>query len=347
MTKQLMKLKPNEFVNKIGQDIKRELMQSAVQMPQNYSFENALKSAYLKLLETKTKDKRPVLEACSEESIHNALLDMATQGLNPMKKQCSFIAYGSKLTMQREWAGSVALAQRVDPRIMDINAQPIYDGDVVKSNIVNGVRQISHEQDFMAVARDRIIGAYAIAIDADGKQIYTDMMNMEQIKQSWKQSKMNPVTESGKIKPDSTHGKFTEEMTCKTVVHRLCKKIINTSDDAELLKAAARTDEQRPVVEIIQEEIQQNANQKRIDFKPVQKADPVTEVDDNQATDDQCRIIFDLEKKAGRHEKVLETVGSFVNREIKGLKELTKAEATEYIALIESELSNEAGPDWA
>lgn len=349
MQNQLAKITSNQLIQKIGNDIKKELMQSAVKMPQNYSFENALKSAYLILLETKTKDKKPVLQVCSQESIHNALLDMAVQGLNPMKKQCSFIAYGSKLTMQREWPGSIAVAKRVDPQIIDINAQPIYEGDVVKSKIVNGIKQISHEQDFMNVVKDKIIGAYCIAIDADEKQIYTDIMTIAEIKQSWKQSKVDPVSSSGKIDPNSTHGKFTEEMARKTIYHRLCKKIINTSDDSELLKAVANSDEDRTEVDIMEDEVRTNANQKVLDFKPTKEADPPIDVtpDSNHATDDQCRKIFELEKKANRHEKILETVGGFVGRKIEGLKELTKDEADSYIAMASRELEDGQGPDWA
>ena len=81
-------------------------------LPGNYSPGNALKSAWLILLEVKDSNKKSVLESCSKESIVNALLDMVVQGLSPMKKQCAFVAYGSKLIMQREYHGNIALAKR-------------------------------------------------------------------------------------------------------------------------------------------------------------------------------------------------------------------------------------------
>lgn len=353
MANDLMKLKKNEFVDKIGKDVKRELMQSAVQMPIGYSFENALKSAYLMLLETKTKDKKPVLDACSPESIHNSILHMAVQGLNPMKKQCSFIAYGSKLQLQREWAGSVAVAKRVHPEIDDINAQPIYNGDKVSISIENGVKKIKpYEQDFMALAKSDIIGAYAVAIDKDGNQIFTDMMTMDEIKSSWRQSKMNPVSESGKVRPDSTHGKFTEEMVRKTVYHRLCKKIINTSDDSALLNVVEKTDEERDESEIINEHIRENANKKLIDFpapEPVEVAmeqGEVVDADIEMATEDQIKELFSIEKANKRADDVLTNVSGFFGREIKGLKELTKSEAAEFLAMQKEEQKTAAGPDW-
>ena len=84
----------------------------ALNLPKDYSVGNALKFAWLMLTETVDKEKRPVLSVASKESVANALLQMCIQGLNPMKKQCYFIAYGSKLEMQRSYRGSVAVAKR-------------------------------------------------------------------------------------------------------------------------------------------------------------------------------------------------------------------------------------------
>jgi len=62
-----------------------------IYFPNNYSPENALKSAWLKLQETKDKNDKPVLQSCTQISIANALLNMVVQGLNPMKNQCYFL----------------------------------------------------------------------------------------------------------------------------------------------------------------------------------------------------------------------------------------------------------------
>lgn len=330
----------------IGENVKLELKQCAVALPQNYSFENALKSAYLTLLETVDRNKRPVLEVCTPESIHQSIMNMAVQGLNPQKKQCSFVAYGQKLVCQREYMGAIAVAMRVDPTIKYISAQPIYRGDKVSIKIVNGIKQIEHEQDFMALEKDDIIGAYAMAVDADGNQIHTDIMTMDEIHRSWRQSKMNPVTESGKINPNSTHGKFTEEMVRKTIYNRLCKKIINTSDDSQLLKSVEATDE-----ESIIEEIKQPAQLIPLDFKkeppPLPQPDPQPET----ATRDQAKQIYELEEKAGRADKILQTLSAYTNRQIGKLSELTAQEAKNYIRIVELELESkndekQAGPSW-
>jgi len=77
-------------------------------LPPNYSPENAMKSAWLILQNTFDKNKKPVLHACTKDSIANSLLDMIVQGLNPAKKQCYFIAYGNQLVCQRSYFGTMA-----------------------------------------------------------------------------------------------------------------------------------------------------------------------------------------------------------------------------------------------
>ncbi len=72
-----------------------------------------MKSAWLILQAAVDKDKKPVLEVCSKNSIANALLDMVVQGLNPAKKQCYFIAYGNGLACQRSYFGTMAVTKQV------------------------------------------------------------------------------------------------------------------------------------------------------------------------------------------------------------------------------------------
>jgi recombination protein RecT len=210
-----------------------------INLPADYSPGNALKSAFLILQDTVNKDKRPVLEACSQLSIHNALYSMVVQGLNPEKKQCYFIAYGDKLTLSRSYFGTVALAKRLDPSIEDVTAEVIYKGDELKYSIINGRKVISeHVQKFMTEDDNpQIIGAYAIVVNRYGVVTATEIMTIRQIHQSWRMSRQNPFTDTGTLKPDTVHAKFTEEMCKRTVLNKVCKPIINNSSDATLLNA--------------------------------------------------------------------------------------------------------------
>lgn len=197
-------------------------------MPADYSPENALKSAWLKLQATEDRNKQKALEVCTTESVSNALLDMVVQGLSPAKNQCYFIVYGNELTLQRSYMGTVAVARRFSD-VKDVIANVIYEGDTFKYTIdpLTGLKQITkHEQDFMNIDIDKIKGAYAI-VHRKKELPYVEIMTMEQIRKSWNQ---------GATKGKSpAHTNFAEEMAKKTVINRACKLFVNTSDDSAIL----------------------------------------------------------------------------------------------------------------
>lgn len=332
----------------IGEAVQLELKQAAVQLPENYSFENALKSAYLILRETVDRQKRPALEVCTPESVHYAIMDMATQGLNPAKMQCYFVVYGNKLQLQTSYFGDIAVAKRVRPEVADIRATCIYQGDEIEIEIQKGQRVIKkHVQTFESFASEEIVGVYALAVDKDERVLYSDFMTMNQVKQSWKQSaRSNVVMESGNINKDTTHGKFPEEMVKKTIYHRICKKIIRTSDDSALIAANTRSDEEQPVAARVQKEIQQNANKKVIDFKPQPDAEFETEPQEAMATTAQARTIVQLEKQARRgKEQTMESISGFTGRAISRLGELTAIEANGYIDALNEEMKEAAAAE--
>lgn len=248
--------------------------------PANYSPENAMKSAWLILQTTVDKDKKPVLEVCTRDSIANSLLDMIVQGLNPAKKQCYFIAYGKELACQRSYFGTMAVTKQV-AAARDIYAQVVYKGDEFQYEIKRGRKYITkHIQSLDNVDNANIIAAYCVIEFKDDSPDYTDIMTIAQIKKAWGMSKMYPIDEkTGEVKPGSTHGKYTDEMCKKTVINRTCKNYINSSDDSSLvIKHFNRSDEERTELEVA-EEIATNANKEYIDveyqFTEQQPADPV------------------------------------------------------------------------
>lgn len=187
--------------------------------PKDYNYTNEFMSAMLILQDTKDSNKKPVLQSCTRASIENALLEMVTAGLSMQKGQCYPIAYGGKLSCQRSVYGNTCLARNYGMK--EINAMCIYDGDIFEYRIENAKIVIdTHKQNFTNIDNDKIVGAYAVATMNDGTQ-YSEVMNMSQIKQAWKQG-FNYKENSG------THQKFTDQMAMKTVKNRLLKYIIRT-----------------------------------------------------------------------------------------------------------------------
>jgi len=232
-----------------------------------------MKSAWLILQELRDRNGNPVLDVCTKDSVANALLDMAVQGLNPMKKQGYFIAYGSQLTFQRSYMGTMAVAMQVNDAIAEIVAEVVYDGDEFEFEIVRGKKQIvKHKQTLDSITSKKIKAAYCVVYDHEGNAMRTDIMTYDEIKQAWKQSRATPFDEQGNLKTGSTHAKFTAEMAKKTVINRTCKPIINASSDRQLLASIRRTEDME-VESTVQEDIETHANRTIIDLDPIEDFD--------------------------------------------------------------------------
>ena len=220
----------------VAQKVNEFVKNHEIDLPASYSVGNALKAAWLILQETEDRNRAKALDVCTKDSIANAMLDMVVQGLNPIKNQVYFIVYGKTLTAQRSYFGSMAVAKMVQPLIDDFAYAVVYEGDTFKYGIKNGKKTVlEHEQELENVDKKNIVGAYAIALNAAGDPLRSEIMTIDEIKQAWKQSKMNPVNEKGDVKADSTHGKFTADMAMKTVINKLCKAIVNASSDKSIL----------------------------------------------------------------------------------------------------------------
>lgn len=196
-------------------------------LPSNYSAANALKSAWLMLQETVDRNNKPALEVCSKESVANALLDMVVQGLSPIKKQCYFIVYGTKLQLMRSYLGTLAVAKRV-AGVKVAAANCVYEGDkfVYAIDPSTGLKKIvEHSQSLENLDVNKVKGAYAILGMDDGR-VVVEIMNINQIKQAW----MQGATKGG----SPAHKNFGDEMAKKTVIGRACKLLIGMSDDAAL-----------------------------------------------------------------------------------------------------------------
>ena len=249
----------NAFIDGLSAQL-QEKQKYGLSFPADYNPTNALMGAYLIMKETTDKSGKCILESCSQASIANSLMDMCTLGLNASKKQGYFIAYGGKCQFQKSYFGNITLARRNGLR--KINAEIIYEGDTFKYHIEKGRKVIdAHEQDFMNIDNDKLIGAYAVAIMDDGSE-EVEIMNINQLKKAWNQR-------MGGLKEDasSTHMKFKDQMAKKTVINRLCKIIGNTSTDGNISEISDRLDEVADsdiVAEDVAYEIEQNAN--TVDF---------------------------------------------------------------------------------
>jgi recombination protein RecT len=230
----LSKITKDETVNLVMSRVAEFQKSGRLAFPPNYSAENALMSAYLVLQQTLNRDKKPVLQACTRESIANSLLDMVVQGLNPSKKQVYFIAYGPQLVCQRSYFGAMTVAKRVTGA-KEIFAEVVYEDDVFKFRIDRGNTIIlEHSRELKNIDKAKIVAAYCSVILPDSDVPYTGLMTIAQIHQAWRKSQNHPFDDEGRVKPGSVHGQFAEEMAKKTVTNRTCKMFVNSSMDDSL-----------------------------------------------------------------------------------------------------------------
>jgi len=290
-----------DVVDVVSKKVQEFVSRGELHLPPNYSVENAMKSAWLILQNTVDKDKRPVLQVCTKDSIANALLDMAVQGLNPAKKQGYFIAYGRQLVFQRSYFGTMAVTKRV-AGAKDIFAELVYKGDEFEYSIQRGNKIITkHIQRIENVDPDNIVAAYCTIIFDDDRQ-FTDIMTWAEIQKAWSKSKNNPDREG------STHKDFAQEMARKTVINRACKRYLNSSDDGSLLMYHVnRADEVAAEAEV-EAEIEENANQELIDIEYEVEEDEEennTEVEE-QVEEDKPAEKPKQEKKQAQHQTIFE-----------------------------------------
>lgn len=201
----------NEFIKNHGE----------VVLPPNYDVNDAVKALYLQTLQTVDKQKRPVLEVCSRTSIEQVVQTYVSKGLNIAKKQCYLVAYGNTLTLQESYFGKQKEAKAYAK--IRINSNVIYKGEEVTiEQRIDGTKVIHHKPDFSKFDIDNIVGAYAVAVREDGTVDDSEIMTKKEIDRSWAKS----------MTGGTVHKEFPVEMSRKTVIGRLSKKYINTSDDS-------------------------------------------------------------------------------------------------------------------
>lgn len=262
----------------------------ALRTPPDYSPENALKSAFLVLQETVDKDKNPVLESCTQTNIANALFNMVIRGLNPLKNQCYPVPYGKKLVMMPSYFGNIAMAKRVGMKQPVANI--IYEGDkfVYGFDKTTGRKNlIDHEQKLENINIEKIKGAYCIySMEPDGAT-NMEIMTIQQIKKAWAQGAAGGNS--------GAHKNFTDEMAKKTVINRVCKTIINSSDDSYLYE----TKEEKEVSEKVDLVKEEEANAKIFDITPeaeqIKETEKKNETKETPATETEKKIISEKKEK--------------------------------------------------
>lgn len=269
--------------------------QGTVSFPPNYSVGNALKAAYL------IYQNDPELQACTNASVANALLDMCIAGLNPSKNQCYFVPMGNQCTLMTSYFGKQTMAKRIKG-VKDVRSDVIYrdtEYELLLDEYGNDDIKITKPCQLDKRNSANIIGAWAkVILDPEvwGVDAYTSIMTLEDIQNSWSMGRAY-----GKSK---AHQKFMAEMAKKSAINRCIKNFINTRDDQDILietvnRVTSNEYKEPNVYEDVQYEVHEEQATQVIDIpheahtepqnqdteQPKAQAQPNTPVSDKQPTE--------------------------------------------------------------
>lgn len=221
---------PKEMQNSLMTRLSEMVQDGRVFFPKGYSPENAVSSAFLLLQDVVDKNNNPVLQSCTPASINRSILNMVLLGLTPSKNQCYFIPRGKTLALMTSYFGEVAVAKSVDPRIVDVFAMVVYEGDEFEFEIVHARRVVKkHKQTINSIDNSKIVAAYCTIVYKEDDGVvkeYTEIMPWAQITKAWQRGQ----TKGG----SSAHKDQPEEMAKRTVTKRAVKWFVNTSNDTQL-----------------------------------------------------------------------------------------------------------------
>lgn len=279
-----------QYTAQLSDMISKEIsikQKSGLTFPEGYDVTNALVSAMYMIKETVDADKRPALSVCTPDSIKQAVIDMATKGLDPNKKHVYFIVYANKLSMTESYFGLVYRMKRADTNIVSCPAQVVYEKDTISYEIVDAEKRITkHEQSPDNIDLSKIKGAYATIKYKDG-HIVSEYMTMAQIKVSWSKTRSK----------GGVQNEFPDMMAKRTVLKRLANITLNTEtndillndayaesidEEADALEATEILELTPPQPEVVQAVIQAAAQvvaQEQTKKAPPKKETPQVELD--------------------------------------------------------------------
>jgi len=191
-------------------------------LPKDYKVGNAIKLAWLYLQTVENKAHQKAIDVCTKDSICNALLDMVLHGEYP-KKHCYFIVYGDRLEWNERYLGKYMRAKR-DTEIAEVYPQVVYQGDefVYSIDDLGQYQLVKHTPNLANIDITKIVAAYAIVVNKDGKR-HMEVMTIDQIRKSWLQGAAKGTS--------GAHTNFTDQMCKKTVMARACKIALDSTAD--------------------------------------------------------------------------------------------------------------------
>lgn len=169
-------------------------------------------------------NKNPDLVDCSRQSLYNAFMICAQDGLLPDGNEAAIVKYNSKdgapTAQYQPMVKGILKKMRNSGELKSIMAVCIHEHDPFRYWVDDDGEHLTHEPDLFSTDRGRIIGAYALAKTKDDA-IYIKVMTTSEIE---------TVRNFSKAKNAGPWTNWWDQMAEKTVIRRLAKRMPMSTD---------------------------------------------------------------------------------------------------------------------
>lgn len=199
----------------------KEYQEAGMVLPPNFNPTNSLKKARFMLNDMKVNGK-PALEACTEMSIVQCLLDSVAKGLDFSEGQIYFIPRNGVMTTMESVYGRIVRAKRASKNYKPI-VQYVHEGDDFSfgPDIKTGNTVIKKHETSLENLDKPIIAAYTYVTDNDGNTEVFIMTKRDWLI-SWKKSPNGCAVAK----------EFERDMIYRTIIKKSTKSLVNANANA-------------------------------------------------------------------------------------------------------------------
>lgn len=199
----------------------KEYQEAGMVLPPNFNPTNSLKKARFMLNDMKVNGK-PALEACTEMSIVQCLLDSVAKGLDFSEGQIYFIPRNGVMTTMESVYGRIVRAKRASKNYKPI-VQYVHEGDDFSfgPDLKTGNTVIKKHETSLENLDKPIIAAYTYVTDNDGNTEVFIMTRRDWLT-SWKKSPNGCAVAK----------EFERDMIYRTIIKKSTKSLVNANANA-------------------------------------------------------------------------------------------------------------------
>ncbi len=184
----------------------------------------------------------PDLAQCSPASLAQAFIQAANDGLVPDGREAAVIVYSSK--QGSEWVKKAQYQPMIDGvlkrlrqsgEVLSITAKAVYEGDIFEHEMSLDGETLDYRPNYDRPDSAPLKLVFAVARLKTGGTI-VEVMKKQEIDKVMNLSKSAINKKTGEVNEFSVWANFYDRMALKTILHRIAKRLPNSSETVEILE---------------------------------------------------------------------------------------------------------------